>query len=41
MMLAIDLHAGMPPLWTAVEGPSIAAIGAVIAVLLRGARADR
>jgi hypothetical protein len=41
MMLAIDLHAGMPPLWTAAEGPSIAAIGVVIAVLLRGGRADR
>jgi hypothetical protein len=35
MMIAIDLHAGMPALWTAIEGPSIMAIGVVIAVLAR------
>ena len=33
MMVAIDLHAGMPALWTAIEGPSIAAIGIAIAAL--------
>ena len=35
MMLAIDLHAGMPALWTAIEGPSIMAIGVAIAALAR------
>ena len=33
MMLAIDLHAGMPAIWTAIEGPSIMAIGAAISWL--------
>ena len=36
MMIAIDLHAGMPALWTAIEGPSIMAAGvAIAAVALR------
>ena len=35
IMFAIDLHAGMPLLWTAVEGPSIAGLGIVIGVLNR------
>jgi FtsH-binding integral membrane protein len=35
MMLAIDLHAGMPAVWTAIEGPSIVATGIAIAALLR------
>lgn len=33
MMVAIDLHAGMPPIWTAIEGPSIMAMGLAIAAL--------
>ena len=33
MMIAIDLHAGMPAIWTAIEGPSIIAMGVAIAVL--------
>jgi hypothetical protein len=37
-MLAIDLHAGMPPIWTAIEGPSIVAMGVAIAVI-QGPRA--
>jgi hypothetical protein len=35
MMLAIDLHAGMPALWTAIEGPSIMAMGVAIAAAAR------
>ena len=35
MMLAIDLHAGMPAIWTRIEGPAIAAIGAAIAFAAR------
>ena len=35
ILVAIDLHAGMPALWTALEGPSIAAFGIVIALLNR------
>ena len=35
MLLAIDLHAGMPALWTLVEGPGIAALGVILAWLLR------
>ena len=31
MMIAIDLHAGMPGLWTAIEGPAIMALGLAIA----------
>ncbi len=33
MMVAIDLHAGMPALWTALEGPSVVVIGLAIAAL--------
>lgn len=33
MMVAIDLYAGMPPLWTAFEGPPIAAFGGVLLYL--------
>lgn len=33
MLLAIDLHAGMPAIWTAIEGPSIMAMGVAIAAL--------
>ena len=35
MMLAIDLYAGMPALWTAIEGPGIMAIGIAIALAAR------
>jgi len=37
MMLAIDLHAGMPPIWTAVEGPPLVCAGALILYLLNRA----
>jgi hypothetical protein len=33
MMLAIDLHAGMPTLWTVVEGPSLVGMGALVLYL--------
>jgi hypothetical protein len=33
MMVAIDLHAGMPALWTALEGPSVVVMGLAIAAL--------
>jgi len=36
-MIAIDLHAGMPAIWTAIEGPSIMAMGVVIAAVARRA----
>ena len=32
-LLAIDLHAGMPALWTAFEGPPLVAIGTVVVYL--------
>lgn len=35
IILAIDLHAGMPWLWTAMEGPPIIVLGAVIGYLNR------
>lgn len=35
MIVAIDLHAGMPSFWTLWEGPSIIAFGLVLAVLMR------
>jgi hypothetical protein len=35
MMVAIDLHAGLPTYWTAFEGPPITAFGIVIALLNR------
>lgn len=38
MIIAIDLHAGLPAYWTALEGPPIIAFGIVIAVLNRSAR---
>ena len=37
MMVAIDLHAGMPAIWTAIEGPSIMAMGVAIAAVTRRA----
>jgi hypothetical protein len=33
IVLAIDLHAGMPMFWTMAEGPPIVALGLVLAVL--------
>ena len=33
MIIAIDVHAGMPLLWTLMEGPPIIAFGVVIALL--------
>jgi hypothetical protein len=44
MMIAIDLHAGMPAIWTMIEGPSIMAVGVAIAVCalrLRSGQATR
>ena len=35
MIFAIDLHAGMPLLWTLGEGPPIAVLGVALAVLNR------
>jgi hypothetical protein len=35
MMVAIDVYAGMPRWWTAFEGPSIVALGLVVAALNR------
>jgi len=35
MLVAIDLHAGLPAYWTALEGPPITAFGAAIALLNR------
>jgi hypothetical protein len=35
MVLAIDLYAGMPALWTAIEGPGIMALGVAIALAAR------
>ncbi|HET7696043.1 MAG TPA: hypothetical protein VFK57_10075 [Vicinamibacterales bacterium] len=35
MLIAIDLHAGLPAYWTALEGPPIIAFGLVIALLTR------
>jgi hypothetical protein len=41
MMLAIDLYAGMPGLWTVIEGPGIMAMGIAIALAARaGAHAS-
>ena len=33
IMVAIDLHAGMPLIWTLLEGPPISALGLVLGVL--------
>ena len=41
MIVAIDLHAGMPLFWTLWEGPSIIAFGVVLAVLTRSIPAPR
>jgi hypothetical protein len=36
MIIAIDVHAGMPLLWTLMEGPPIIAFGVVMAILGSG-----
>jgi hypothetical protein len=33
LMIAIDLHAGMPMFWTLAEGPPIIALGLAVGVL--------
>ena len=38
IVLAIDLHAGLPLAWTLLEGPPITAFGIAIALLNRPAR---
>ena len=35
MLIAIDLHAGLPALWTALEGPPVVGVGIAIGVLNR------
>lgn len=37
MVLAIDIHAGLPTLWIAAEGPPVAALGVLLACLNRAA----
>lgn len=41
MLLAIDVHAGMPLWWTAAEGPPIMLMGTALAVLVRGVPSGR
>ena len=38
MMVFIDIHAGLPALWVALEGPVVIAAGALTWVLLRAVR---
>jgi len=38
IVLAIDVHAGMPTVWTLLEGPPIVMLGIVIALLNRSVR---
>jgi hypothetical protein len=40
IVLAIDIHAGMPLAWTVVEGPPILLFGMVLTLLNRSARGD-
>ena len=40
IMMAIDLHAGLPMWWTLGEGPPIMALGIVLAILNRKQPAD-
>jgi hypothetical protein len=35
LMIAIDLHAGMPALWTAAEGPPLIGVGLLVLALSR------
>ena len=41
IVLAVDLHAGMPMFWTMAEGPPIMALGIVVAILNSTLPADR
>ena len=41
ILLAVDIHAGMPPYWTAGEGPVVALIGLVLLSLNRAAARER
>lgn len=34
MLIAIDLHAGLPPLWTLAEGPSLIVVGLLMGMLV-------
>ena len=36
MLLAIDIHAGLPAYWIAFEGPPVVVIGIAVALLNRG-----
>jgi hypothetical protein len=38
LMVGIDAHAGLPLAWTALEGPPVAAFGAVLLWLVRAGR---
>jgi hypothetical protein len=38
IMVVIDVHAGLPIMWTALEGPPIIAFGVVLAILNRPAQ---
>ncbi len=40
IVFAIDVHAGLPTVWTALEGPPIVLFGIVLAFLNRSARSD-
>lgn len=35
LMIAVDLHAGLPAWWVAAEGPSLILLGVVLAILNR------
>jgi hypothetical protein len=38
LMIGIDIHAGLPTLWTLAEGPPIIAFGIVVLYLVRSVR---
>jgi hypothetical protein len=40
-LLALDLAIGMPPFWTACEGPLIMALSVAVLLLVRGLAPDR
>ena len=41
MLVAVDLHAGLPMLWTLLEGPPLVVTGVLIEFLSRGLRDKR
>jgi hypothetical protein len=41
MLIAIDIHAGMPIFWTITEGPPIIGFGIVIGILLRSVTVEQ